>query len=469
MSNKLLDLIKESDAKWVDFRFTDTRGKEQHISYPASSVDEDVLEDGKMFDGSSIAGWKGIEASDMILRPDPETAFVDPFFDATTVVVSCDIIEPSTMQGYERDPRSIARRAEEYLKSTGIGDTAYFGPEPEFFVFDDVKWSIDMSGARHKIMAEEAAWSTDEDYEWGNMAHRPRVKGGYFPVPPVDSSQDMRSVMCQRLEDIMGEDRVEVHHHEVASCQSEIGVSFNTLVRKADEVQQLKYVVHNVAHQFGKTATFMPKPIVGDNGSGMHVHMSISKDGVNTFSGDEYAGLSETALYYIGGIIKHARALNAIVNPSTNSYKRLVPHYEAPIKLAYSARNRSASIRIPYVSSPKAVRIEARFPYPTANPYLAFAALLMAGLDGIQNKIHPGEAADKNLYDLPPEEEAQIPTGAENLEVALQALKDDHEFLLKGDVFTKDMLEGYIELKEEEVRRLNTTVHPVEFDMYYSC
>ena len=469
MSNKLLDLIKESDAKWVDFRFTDTRGKEQHISYPASSVDEDVLEDGKMFDGSSIAGWKGIEASDMILRPDPETAFVDPFFDATTVVVSCDIIEPSTMQGYERDPRSIARRAEEYLKSTGIGDTAYFGPEPEYFVFDDVKWSIDMSGARHKIMAEEAAWSTDEDYEWGNMAHRPRVKGGYFPVPPVDSSQDMRSVMCQRLEDIMGEDRVEVHHHEVASCQSEIGVSFNTLVRKADEVQQLKYVVHNVAHQFGKTATFMPKPIVGDNGSGMHVHMSISKDGVNTFSGDEYAGLSETALYYIGGIIKHARALNAIVNPSTNSYKRLVPHYEAPIKLAYSARNRSASIRIPYVSSPKAVRIEARFPDPTANPYLAFAALLMAGLDGIQNKIHPGEAADKNLYDLPPEEEAQIPTVAENLEVALQALKDDHEFLLKGDVFTKDMLEGYIELKEEEVRRLNTTVHPVEFDMYYSC
>ncbi|WP_227430582.1 type I glutamate--ammonia ligase [Psychrobacter sp. I-STPA6b] len=469
MSNKLLDLIKESDAKWVDFRFTDTRGKEQHISYPASTVDEDVLEDGKMFDGSSIAGWKGIEASDMILRPDPETAFIDPFFDATTVVVTCDIIEPSTMQGYERDPRSIARRAEEYLKSTGIGDTAYFGPEPEFFVFDDVKWSIDMSGARHKITAEEAAWSTDEDYEWGNMAHRPRVKGGYFPVPPVDSSQDMRSVMCERLEDIMGADRVEVHHHEVASCQSEIGVSFNTMVRKADEVQQLKYVIHNVAHQFGKTATFMPKPIVGDNGSGMHVHMSISKDGQNTFAGDEYAGLSETALYFIGGIIKHARALNAIVNPSTNSYKRLVPHYEAPIKLAYSARNRSASIRIPYVTSPKAVRVEARFPDPTANPYLAFAALLMAGLDGIQNKMHPGDAADKNLYDLPPEEEAQIPTVAENLEVALQALKDDHDFLLKGDVFTKDMLEGYIALKEEEVQRLNTTVHPVEFDMYYSC
>ncbi len=469
MSNKLLDLIESSNAKWVDFRFTDTRGKEQHISFPASTIDEEVLEDGKMFDGSSIAGWKGIEASDMILRPDPETAFIDPFFDAVTVVVTCDIIEPSTLQGYDRDPRSIARRAEEYLKSTGIGDTAYFGPEPEFFVFDDVKWSVDMSGVSHKITAEEAAWSTNETYEWGNMAHRPRVKGGYFPVPPVDSSQDMRSVMCERIEEIVGEGRVEVHHHEVASCQSEIGVAFNTMVRKADEVQQLKYVVHNVAHQFGKTATFMPKPIVGDNGSGMHVHMSISKDGVNTFSGDEYAGLSETALYFIGGIIKHARALNAITNPSTNSYKRLVPHYEAPIKLAYSASNRSASIRIPHVSSPKAVRVEARFPDPTANPYLAFAALLMAGLDGIQNKMHPGEAADKNLYDLPPEEEAQIPTVAESLDVALQALKDDHEFLLKGDVFTKDMLEAFIALKEEEVQRLNVTVHPVEFDMYYSC
>lgn len=469
MSNKLLDLIESSNAKWVDFRFTDTRGKEQHISFPASTIDEEVLEDGKMFDGSSIAGWKGIEASDMILRPDPETAFIDPFFDAVTVVVTCDIIEPSTLQGYDRDPRSIARRAEEYLKSTGIGDTAFFGPEPEFFVFDDVKWSIDMSGVSHKITAEEAAWSTNETYEWGNMAHRPRVKGGYFPVPPIDSSHDMRSVMCERIEEIVGEGRVEVHHHEVASCQSEIGVAFNTMVRKADEVQQLKYVVHNVAHQFGKTATFMPKPIVGDNGSGMHVHMSISKDGVNTFSGDEYAGLSETALYFIGGIIKHARALNAITNPSTNSYKRLVPHYEAPIKLAYSASNRSASIRIPHVSSPKAVRVEARFPDPTANPYLAFAALLMAGLDGIQNKMHPGEAADKNLYDLPPEEEAQIPTVAESLDVALQALKDDHEFLLKGDVFTKDMLEAFIALKEEEVQRVNITVHPVEFDLYYSC
>ena len=469
MSNKLLDLIKSSNAKWVDFRFTDTRGKEHHMSFPAHSVDEEVMEDGKMFDGSSIAGWKGIEASDMILRPDPETAFIDPFFDAVTVVVTCDIIEPSTLQGYDRDPRSIARRAEEYLKSTGIGDTAFFGPEPEFFVFDEVKWSINMSGVSHEIVAEEAAWSTNKDYEWGNMGHRPRVKGGYVPVPPVDSSQDMRAVMCERIEDMIGEGCIEVHHHEVAPCQLEIGVAFNTLVRKADEVQKLKYAVHNVAHQFGKTATFMPKPVVGDNGSGMHVHISISKDGVNTFSGDEYAGLSETALYFIGGVIQHARALNAITNPSTNSYKRLVPHYEAPIKLAYSASNRSASIRIPHVSSPKAVRVEARFPDPAANPYLAFAALLMAGLDGIQNKMHPGEAADKNLYDLPPEEEALIPTVAENLEVALQALKEDHEFLLKGDVFTKEMLEAYIALKQEEVQRVNITVHPVEFDLYYSC
>ena len=469
MSNKLLDLIKSSNAKWVDFRFTDTRGKEQHMSFPAHSVDEESMEDGKMFDGSSIAGWKGIEASDMILRPDPDTAFIDPFFDAVTVVVTCDIIEPSTLQGYDRDPRSIARRAEEYLKSTGIGDTAYFGPEPEFFVFDEVKWSVGMSGVSHEIVAEEAAWSTNKDYEWGNMGHRPRVKGGYVPVPPVDSAQDMRTVMCDRIEDMIGEGCIEVHHHEVAPCQLEIGVAFNTLVRKADEVQKLKYAVHNVAHQFGKTATFMPKPIVGDNGSGMHVHISISKDGVNTFSGDEYAGLSETALYFVGGIIKHARALNAITNPSTNSYKRLVPHYEAPIKLAYSASNRSASIRIPHVSSPKAVRVEARFPDPAANPYLAFAALLMAGIDGIQNKMHPGEAADKNLYDLPPEEEALIPTVAENLEVALQALKDDHEFLLKGDVFTKEMLEAYIALKQEEAQRVNITVHPVEFDLYYSC
>ncbi|MFZ5560852.1 MAG: type I glutamate--ammonia ligase [Pseudomonadota bacterium] len=469
MSNKTLGLMKEHEAKWVDFRFTDTKGKEQHVSFPASTVTEETFTVGKMFDGSSISGWKGIEASDMILLPDDVTAFMDPFFDEPTVVVTCDVIEPSTMQGYERDPRSIAKRAEAYLKSTGIGDVAFFGPEPEFFVFDEVKWKVGMQGVSHQLIAEEGAWSTNNDYEGGNTGHRPRVKGGYFPVPPVDSQQDLRVAMCNAIEAIMGPGRVEVQHHEVASCQSEIGVSFNTLVRKADEVQQLKYAVLNTAHAFGKTATFMPKPMVGDNGSGMHVHMSIAKGGSNLFAGDQYAGLSELALYYIGGIIKHARALNAITNPATNSYKRLVPHYEAPIKLAYSARNRSASIRIPYVSSPKGRRIEARFPDPVANPYLAFAAMLMAGLDGIQNKIHPGEAADKNLYDLPPEEDALVPTVAENLETALAALKADHEFLLKGGVFTKEMLDAYIELKTEEARLVSTQVHPIEFELYYSC
>lgn len=468
MPNQVLKLIEESGAKWVDFRFTDTHGKEHHITYPAHCIDEDTFEDGKMFDGSSFAGWKGIESSDMILRPDASTSFIDPFFAEATVVVTCDVIEPMTGQGYGRDPRSIARRAEEYLKATGIGDTAFFGPEPEFFVFDDVKWDIDMSGARHTISAEEAAWSTNKEYDAGNSGHRPRVKGGYLPVPPIDSSHDMRAEMCNKIEDIMGEGRVEVHHHEVASCQLEIGVSFNTMVRKADEVQQFKYVVHNVAHQFAKTATFMPKPLVGDNGSGMHVHVSISKNGKNLFSGDEYSGLSETALYFIGGVIKHARALNAITNPTTNSYKRLIPHFEAPIMLAYSACNRSASIRIPYVSNPKGKRIEVRFPDPAANPYLAFAAILMAGLDGIQNKMHPGEAADKNLYDLPPEENGKIPTVATSLDVALDALALDYEFLLKGEVFSKDAIQAFIELKRQEVQRLNTTTHPVELDMYYS-
>lgn len=469
MSNKLFDLIESSGAKWVDFRYTDTHGKEMHLTFPAYSIDEDTLEDGKMFDASSVAGWKGVESSDMILLPDPDTAYLDPFYESPTVVVTCDVIEPDTMQGYSKDPRSIARRAEIYLKSTGIGDKVLVGPEPEFFVFDEVKWDIDMSGARNTVISEAAAWSSNKDYAWGNSGQRPSVKGGYAVVPPIDHYHDMRSVMCDRIADVMGEERIEVHHHEVASSQLEIGISFNTLVKKADEVQQFKYIVQNVANQFGKTATFMPKPLVGDNGSGMHVNMSISKDGVNTFSGDEYAGLSKNALYFIGGIIKHARALNAITNPSTNSYKRLVPHYEAPIKLAYSASNRSASIRIPHVNSPKAVRIEARFPDPSANPYLCFAAILMAGLDGIENKIDPGEAADKNLYDLPPEEEALIPTVAENLEVALTALKADHEFLLKGDVFSKEMIEDYITLKMQEVQKINEAVHPLEFDLYYRC
>ncbi len=467
MSERTLNLIKDNDIRWVDLRFTDTRGKEQHVTIPSSSVDEDFFEDGQMFDGSSIAGWKGINESDMILMPDDSTSILDPFTDDATVILRCDVIEPSTMQGYERDPRSVARRAEAYLASTGLGDTAFFGPEPEFFVFDDVKWYADISGAGYSISSEEAAWSSNLHFEEGNTGHRPRVKGGYFPVPPVDSLHDIRAAMCTAMEQ-MGLD-VEVHHHEVGTAgQCEIGVRFNTLIKKADETQIFKYCVHNVAHAYGKTATFMPKPLVGDNGSGMHVHQSIWSAGENTFAGDGYSGLSETALYYIGGIIKHARALNAFTNASTNSYKRLVPGFEAPVMLAYSARNRSASIRIPYVASPKGKRIEVRFPDPTANPYLAFAAMLMAGLDGIQNKIHPGEAADKDLYDLPPEEGKLIPTVATSLGQALEALDADRDFLTCGGVFTNDMIDGYIALKETDIERLNMTTHPVEFDMYYS-
>ena len=467
MSEHTLSLIDDNDVRWVDLRFTDTKGKEQHVSIPASVVNEDLFEAGKMFDGSSIAGWKGINESDMILMPDDSTAILDPFTDDPTVILRCDIVEPTTMQGYDRDPRSIAKKAEAYLTSTGLGDTAFFGPEPEFFLFEDVKWHIDMSGTSYEINAEEAAWSSNLNFEDGNTGHRPRVKGGYFPVPPVDSLHDIRAAMCAAMEQ-MGLD-VEVHHHEVGTAgQCEIGIKFNTLVTKADEVQILKYCVLNVAHAYGKTATFMPKPLVGDNGSGMHVHQSIAKGGDNTFAGDGYAGLSDTALYYVGGIIKHARALNAFTNASTNSYKRLVPGFEAPVMLAYSARNRSASIRIPYEPSPKGKRIEVRFPDPTANPYLAFAAMLMAGIDGIQSKIHPGDAADKDLYDLPAEEAADIPTVASSLEMALDALEADCDFLTAGGVFTDDMIDAYIELKREEVERLNMTTHPVEFDMYYS-
>jgi len=467
MSEQTLKLIEENDVKWVDLRFTDTKGKEQHVTIPARYVDEDFFEEGQMFDGSSISGWKGINESDMILMPDDSSSFLDPFFEDKTLVLRCDIIEPATMQGYERDPRSVAKRAEEYLKSTGLGDTAFFGPEPEFFIFDDVRWDSNMSGSFVKIDSEEAAWNSEKSMEGGNMGHRPRVKGGYFPVPPVDSVHDIRATMCNVMEEIGL--NVEVHHHEVATaCQNEIGVAFNTLVKKADEVQMLKYVVHNVAHAYGKTATFMPKPVVGDNGSGMHVHLSYWKDGVNQFAGDQYAGLSESALFAIGGIIKHAKALNAFCNPGTNSYKRLVPGFEAPVMLAYSARNRSASLRIPYTSSPKAKRVEARFPDPIANPYLAFASLLMAALDGVQNKIHPGDPADKDLYDLPAEEAAEIPTVAASLEEALTALDADREFLTQGGVFTDDMIDAYIELKKEDVARVNMTTHPIEFDLYYS-
>jgi len=467
MSADILKMIQENGVKFVDLRFTDTRGKEQHVSMPAHTIDEEFFEDGKMFDGSSIAGWKGINESDMILMPDASTAVMDPFFDDPTLIIRCDIVEPMTGEGYERDPRSIAKRAEAYMQSTGIADTAYFGPEPEFFVFDDVRWGIDMSGAFFKIDSEESEWNSEKVYQDGNIGHRPGVKGGYFPVPPVDSLQDLRSAMCLTMEE-MGV-IVEVHHHEVATAgQCEIGTKFDTLVKRADSTQVLKYVVHNVAHAYGKTATFMPKPLVGDNGSGMHCHQSLAKDGKNLFSGDLYGGLSETALFYIGGIIKHARALNAFTNASTNSYKRLVPGFEAPVMLAYSARNRSASIRIPFVPSPKGRRIEVRFPDPTANPYLAFAAMLMAGLDGIVNKIHPGDALDKDLYDLPAEEAKSIPTVCHSFDQALECLDADREFLKAGGVFTDDVIDSYIKLKMDEVTQLRMSTHPVEYDLYYS-
>ncbi len=463
----VLNMIKEHNVKFVDFRFTDTIGKEQHVTIPASIVDDELFEDGKMFDGSSISGWKGINESDMILMPEAETAVIDPFTDEITLNLRCDVIEPATMQGYTRDPRSLSKRAENYLKSTGIADIAYFGPENEFFIFDDVRWGSDISGSFCKVDSQEAGWNSEKVYADGNLGHRPSLKGGYFPVPPVDSQHDIRSTMCLALEE-MGI-KVEVHHHEVATAgQGEIGVGFNTLVKKADEVQILKYVIMNVAHGYGKTATFMPKPLVGDNGNGMHVHMSLSKAGNNIFAGDKYGNLSEEAIYYIGGILKHAQALNAFCNATTNSYKRLVPGFEAPTMLAYSARNRSAAIRIPFVNSPKARRIEVRFPDSTGNPYFVFSAMLMAGLDGIQNKIHPGEAMDKNLYDLPPEEEKNIPVVCFALEQALDALDQDREFLTAGGVFTNDLIDAYINLKMADVTRMRMTTHPIEFDMYYS-
>jgi glutamine synthetase len=463
----VLNLIKEKGVKFVDLRLTDTRGKEQHVTVPSHTVDEGFFEDGKMFDGSSIAGWKGINESDMILMPDCATAIMDVFAEEPTLNITCDVYEPSTMQGYERDPRSAAKRAEEYLQSTGIADAAFFGPENEFFVFDDIRWSTEMHNTFYNIGSAEGAWHSAIAGDEGNHGHRPKIKGGYFPVPPVDSMHDLRSAMCLALEE-MGL-VTEVHHHEVATAgQNEIGIKFDTLVRKADGVQMLKYVVMNVAHSYGKTATFMPKPLVGDNGNGMHVHQSLIKDGANLMTGDGYGGLSELALHYIGGIKKHARALNAFTNASTNSYKRLVKGFEAPTLVAHSARNRSASIRIPYVANPKARRIEVRFPDSTANPYFAFAAMLMAGLDGIQNKIDPGEAMDKDLYDLPPEEEKAIPTVSFSLQEALDALDADRDFLKAGDVFSDALIDGYIGLKTEEIERLQMSTHPVEFDMYYS-
>ncbi|MAJ64063.1 MAG: type I glutamate--ammonia ligase [Alphaproteobacteria bacterium] len=462
----IMKMIEENDVQYVDFRFSDPRGKLQHTAQHVSTVDEDLLTEGIMFDGSSIAGWKAINESDMILIPDLSTAHMDPFAAQPLLNIFCDVYEPSTGQPYSRDPRSTAKAAEAYLASTGIGDTAFFGPEAEFFVFDDVRIKVDQNHVMYKIDSEEGPYNSGSEFPDGNLGHRPGPKGGYFPVGPVDSMSDLRAEMVSVLASIGVP--VEKHHHEVAPSQNELGIKFDTMVKCADNMQLYKYVVHNVADAYGKTATFMPKPVFGDNGSGMHVHQSIWKGNEPTFAGSGYADLSETALYYIGGIIKHAKALNAFTNASTNSYKRLVPGYEAPVLLAYSSRNRSASCRIPYVTSPKAKRVEVRFPDPTANPYLAFAAMLMAGLDGIQNKIHPGDAMDKNLYDLPPEELADVPTVCGSLREALESLAADHEFLLKGDVFNKEQIEGYIELKMEEVEAFETMPHPIEYSMYYS-
>lgn len=463
----VLQMIKDNDVKFVDFRLTDTKGKEQHVSVPAHQISEETFEEGQPFDGSSMAGWRGIEASDMILMPDAATAHMDPFREQNTLIITCNVVDPNTGKGYNRDPRSIAVQAEAYLKSTGIGDTAFFGPEPEFFIFDGVTWDVQPFGSSFKIFSEEAPWSSSIEYEGGNSGLRSNYKGGYFPVPPLDSLMDIRAEMVTLLEQ-QGVP-CELHHHEVgAAGQCEIGTRFSTLVQRADWMQIFKYTVLNVARAYGKTATFMPKPMSCDNGSGMHVHQSIWKDGQNLFAGNGYAGLSDMALHYIAGVIKHARALNALTNPTTNSYKRLVPGFEAPVKLAYSSCNRSASIRIPHVPSPKARRIEVRFPDPMCNPYLAFTALMMAGLDGIQNKLDPGEPATKNLYDLPPEENAKIPTVCSDLAQALEYLDKDREFLTRGGVFSNDMIDAYIALKMEEVTRYRAAVEPIEYEMYFA-
>ncbi len=463
----VLKTIKDEDVDYVDIRFTDPRGKLQHVTVVADLVDEDFMEEGFMFDGSSIAGWKSIDQSDMKLMPDASSAYMDPFYAEKTLSIHCDVVEPDTGEPYERDPRGTAKKAEAYLRSSGIGDESFWGPEAEFFLFDDVRFSNTMNKVAFEVDAADASWNSDAEYEMGNMGHRPGVKGGYFPVNPTDAAQDLRSEMLSTMKRIGM--KVDKHHHEVASCQHELGMIFGGLVEQADNLQKYKYVIHNVAHAYGKTATFMPKPIAGDNGTGMHVNQSIWKDGKPLFAGGKYADLSDEALWYIGGVLKHAKALNAFTNPSTNSYKRLIPGFEAPVLLAYSARNRSASVRIPWTESPKAKRVETRFPDPSANPYLAFAALLMAGLDGIRNKIDPGEAADKDLYDLPPEELAGIPTVCGSLREALESLEADHEFLLAGDVFTRDQIEGYAALKWEEVYNYEHTPHPVEYAMYYSC
>ncbi|MFP4518128.1 MAG: type I glutamate--ammonia ligase [Oceanicaulis sp.] len=465
MSDKILKQIQDEDIEFVDLRFTDPRGKLQHVTFDKSMVDDDFFETGQMFDGSSINGWKAINESDMVLMPDPDSALIDPFYQQTTLAILCDVLEPSTMQPYNRDPRTTAKKAEKFLASSGIGDTAYFGPEAEFFVFDDVRWSTAQNDTFYKLDSEEGPYNSGNAMEGGNLGHRPGPKGGYFPVNPIDTGQDMRSEMLSVMTELGL--NPEKHHHEVAPSQHELGMKFATLLKMADNMQYYKYIVHNVAHAYGKSATFMPKPVYADNGSGMHVHQSIWKGGEPLFAGDKYADLSETCLYYIGGVIKHARAINAFANASTNSYKRLVPGFEAPVLLAYSARNRSASIRIPHVSSPKAKRLETRFPDAAGNPYLTFTALLMAGLDGVENQIHPGDAMDKDLYDLPAEELKDIPTVCRTLREALESLDADRDFLKKGGVMDDDQIDAYIDLKMEEVTRIEHHPHPVEFDLYY--
>ena len=466
-ADTMLKTISDENIEYVDIRFTDPRGKLQHVTVMADQVDTDFIEEGFMFDGSSIAGWKSIEASDMKLMIDTDSTYIDPFYAEKTLCVHCSVVEPDTGEAYERDPRGTAEKAEAYLKSSGIGDVAYMGPEAEFFLFDNVRYSNEMNKVSFEVDALDASWNTDTDFEMGNTGHRPGVKGGYFPVNPVDDGQDIRSEMLSTMKRLGM--KVDKHHHEVASCQHELGLIFSSLTKQSDELQKFKYVIHNVAQAYGKSATFMPKPIAGDNGTGMHVNMSIWKGGKPLFAGDKYADLSQEAIYYIGGILKHAKSLNAFTNPGTNSYKRLIPGFEAPVLRAYSARNRSGCVRIPWTESPKAKRVEARFPDPSSNPYLCFSALLMAGLDGIKNKINPGEAMDKNLYDLPAEELADIPTVCGSLREAVEELQKDHEYLLAGDVFTRDQIDGYIDLKMEEIEKYEHTPHPVEYGMYYSC
>ena len=466
---EVLEMAKAKNAVMLDLKFMDFPGTWQHFSVPISEMDESTFEEGYGFDGSSIRGWQPINASDMLVIPDPATAQMDPFTAHPTITMICDIADPLTKEPYSRDPRYIAKKAEKYLKSTGLGDTAYFGPEAEFFILDDIQYDCNSHSSYFFLDSEEGTWNTGRE-EGPNLGYKPRHKEGYFPVAPTDSQQDLRTEMCLVLQS-MGI-HVEAQHHEVATAgQGEIDMRFSPLVQMADNLMRFKYIIKNVARRNGKTVTFMPKPIFGDNGSGMHVHQSIWKDGQPLFPGNEYGGLSEMALYYIGGILKHADALCGFCNPTTNSYKRLVPGYEAPNKMAYSSRNRSASIRIPmYSASPKAKRIEVRFPDPSCNGYLAFSAMLMAGLDGIQNKIHPGEPLDRDIYALTPDELAEVPTAPGSLEEALNALEADHEFLLKGDVFTQDVIDTWLEYKrEKEVDELRLRPHPYEFYLYFDC